>query len=70
MRAKPCFPTLKPTQNTALPAAQPKMAAPYLVVGSHTLRKSRRDLFGKMENIGKNQDVKELFLVAKVEFSA
>ena len=26
MRAKPCFSTHKPTQNTALPAAQPKMA--------------------------------------------
>jgi hypothetical protein len=26
MLAKPCFPMRKPTQNTALPAAQPKMA--------------------------------------------
>jgi len=41
MRAKPCFPTLKPTQNTALPATQPKMADAIFGFGlTHALESS------------------------------
>jgi len=41
VRVKPCFPAHKPTQNTALPAAQPKMAVAIFGFGlSHALESS------------------------------